>query len=205
MAKLIFRTHDQATIVPAVEAMLRQELGPNASVTTEVLAGDKITGRMAANEILRAALGGRGNPINLFSLHFTVERPRSVELYASINKQGVGSYAGDLLYAVRLTKPVGQEVGFDRKAGGRFAGDTASSARLNTNADLLKRIDKFLRNRMQAGAVSISLESFLKIVPDSSGSMIVALTLPRSINLGFGSTLDAGELVDIASVIEATL
>ena len=59
-----------------------------------------------------------------------------------LNRQGVGSHIGSVLYRAKLSKPISGEVTLeDPKMFGtsRFVGDATAAAKLNANKDLLKR------------------------------------------------------------------
>ncbi len=201
MAKLIFRNHDQGKITVAVEEMLRQETGAGAPLVYKVGSSQDIGAGTVMGEVLHAALGGERAAIQLFTIHFTLMQPRPADVWVQIDKQGVGAYAGPLLYAIGLSKRIESEVGLEPDKGA--TGDPDVTAKLNT--DIAKRVHKLLRGRMQVGAFTISTRPFFKILPQGQTSTLLINTLPRLTSLGFSSTLDAKEVFEIASVVEAAL
>lgn len=203
MAKLAFRNHDQGKITAAVEEMLRQETGAAAPISYSIEDSRNIDAGTVMGEVLHAMLGGKRAAIQLFTVHFTLTQPRPADLWVQIDKQGIGAYAGPLLYVIGLSKRIESEVGLEPDKGATFGGDPSDTAKLN--ADLAKRVHKLLRGRMQVGGFTISTRPFFKIMPKGQTSTLLVNTLPRFTSLGFSSTLDAKEVFEIASVVEAAL
>lgn len=203
MAKLAFRNHDQGKITAAVEEMLRQETGAAAPISHSIEDSRNIGAGTVMGEVLHAALGGERAAIQLFTIHFTLTQPRPADLWVQIDKQGIGAYAGPLLYAIGLSKQAESEVGLEPEKGTVFSGDPQVTAKLN--ADLAKRVHKLLRGRMQVGAFTISTRPFFKILPQGQTSTLLVNTLPRLTSLGFSSTLDTKEVFEIAAVVEDAL
>src|SRR5207244_611719 len=112
----------------------------------------------------------------LYALHFDFAQPMPTHLQVSVNRQGVGSHVGLLLYSAKLSKPVSEEVVLeDPKTFGKskFTGDATVSAKLNANGDLLKRADKLARTESQSGGLTLKIKRCCKIVPHESGSMLI--------------------------------
>src|SRR5207244_4812553 len=133
---------------------------------------------------------------------------RPANLQVSINRQGVGSHAGLLMYSTKISRPVAGEVALeDPKFFGKskFAGDATASAKLNGNGDLIKRANDFARVESQSGGLTLKIKRCCKVVPHEGGSMLVITTLPRPVKMGFGAAIDAKDFFDIGNMVEAAL
>ncbi|HEX8844952.1 MAG TPA: hypothetical protein VF791_09930 [Pyrinomonadaceae bacterium] len=208
MNNLAYTSHKIEVIGPKVEEKIREELGAPAPLPYQVEDGN--AGEMSAgkffSDIAGGLLGGKADV--LFNLHFDLTHPRPTHLQVSMNRQGVGSHAGVLLYSTWLSKPVAGEVWLeDPKTFGKskFKGDPAASERLNANGDLIKRANNFARTESQSGGLNLKIKRLCKIMPQQNGTMLLIATLPRPTKMGFSAAVDAAEFFDIASMIEATL
>jgi hypothetical protein len=207
MNNLAYTSQDPETIGPKVEEKVREETGATAPVPYEVQMGEAGTATIGSflGDIGNALIGGSDN--TLFRLNFDLA-PRPATLQVSMNRQGVGSHAGLLLYSARLSKPVAGEVALeDPKFFGKskFAGDATASAKLNANGDLIKRANDLARVESQSGGLTLKIKRCCKIIPQEGGSLLVLGTLPRPIKMGFGASLDAKDFFDIAALVEAAL
>ncbi|MEO5954053.1 MAG: hypothetical protein ABIQ44_16450 [Chloroflexia bacterium] len=205
MGKLVFPNHDLEKIATSVGEMLQQEIGAAEPLTCERTDLGNVSRSAKMGEIVHAVLGGKRAAITLGNLHFKLEQPRHGDVWAQIGKQGIGSYAGPILYSLALNKAVEADVELVSEKGARFQGAPAAAAKLNGSADLVKRAEKLLRARWTVSSGTVSIEPFFKILPQPEGSLLLINTLPRSTNLGFGSTLDAKEVMALAGLLEATL
>lgn len=209
MNNLAYTSQSAETVGPKVEEKIREEIGAPAPLPYQV--EDLGAGALTAGSFFRnlgtQLVGGKADV--LFNLHFDLPQPRPVHLQASVNRQGVGSHVGLLIYSATLIKPVGGEVWLeDPKTFGKskFTGDPTASARLNANGDLIKRVNNLARVESQSGGVTLKIQRFCKIFPQADGgSMLVISTLPRSVKMGFSATVDAVDFAEIASMIEAAL
>ncbi len=205
MPKVFFRNHDAAQIASALEIMLRTELGASQPIPYEVEAGPPRNLGTALGEIGRVVTGGQSNAIRLFTLYFTIAHPRPGELRVMVGKQGIGAYAGGLLYTCPLNAQVVSATTFTEGKPPTLTGDPTAGARLNANPDITRRLDKFLRKRMAISAGSISIQRFCQIAPLDQGVVLAAYTLAKHTSFGFSSSLDAKEFFDLATIIEAAL
>lgn len=208
MNNLAYTSHKIEVIGPKVEEKLREELGAPAPLPYQVEDGN--AGEMTAgkffSDIAGGILGGKSDV--LFNLHFDLTQPRPVHLQVSMNRQGVGSHAGLLLYSTWLSKPVGSEVWLDDPkmfGKSKFKGDPMASERLNANGDLIKRANDFARVESQSGGMKLTIKRYCKIIPQEQGTMLVVGTLPRPIKMGFSASFDAADFFAIAAMIEASL
>ena len=192
-----------------MEEKIREEVGASAPLQYQVEDGG--AGKASVGSFFKdigAALVG-GNSETLFNLHFDLQQPRPVHLQVSMNRQGVGSHAGLLVYSARLAKPVGGEVWLEEPkmfGKSKFTGDAQSAGKLNANGDLIKLANTLARVESQSGGLKLKIKRFCKIIPQpDGGSMLVLSTLPRPIKMGFGASVDALEFAQMASMIEAAL
>jgi hypothetical protein len=209
MNNLAYTSQSVETIGPKVEEKIREEVGASAPLPYQVEAGGANTVSFGSFfKDIGAALVG-GNSEVLFNLHFDLQQPRPMHLQVSMDRQGVGSHAGLLVYSAPLAKPVAGEVWLeDPKTFGKskFTGDPTASAKLNANGDLIKRANNLARVESQSGGLKLKIKRFCKIMPQADGhSMLVISTLPRPIKMGFGASVDAVEFAEVASMIEAAL
>lgn len=194
---------------PKVETKLRKEFGASQPLFYET----EIEGQYKPNSVgqalgdMGAALfSGRARP--LYTFRFDVNQPRTCEVRVHVIKAGGAVALGSLLYTTTLRKPVAGPVNLeDAKAfsKSRFIGEPGLSARLNANADLIKRINKFVRTSYQVGNEKVSTARFLQISPFDGGSLLAINTLPRSKWMGLSSTFDAAEFLGIAAAIEGSI
>ena len=208
MNNLAYTSQKVETIGPKVEEKVREEMGASAPLQYQVEEGEARAATVGSflGDIAGALVGGESN--TLFKMHFDLPQPRPVHLQVSVNRQGVGSHVGLLLYTARLAKPINGEVELEEpKTFGKskFTGDETLSARLNANDDLIKRLNKFARTESQSGGLNLKIKRYCKVMPQDGGAMLVVSTLPRPTKLGFSATVDAKEFCDIASMVEAAL
>ncbi len=205
MPKVMFRSHEVDKVAPALEEMLRAELGAPSPIPYEVEQGPPRDLGTFLGEVARAAIGGTSDAIRLFTIYFNIAHPRPAQLRVMVGKQGIASYAGSLLYSCTLNAQVAGEVAFTEGKPSTFTGDKEASARLNANPDLLKRLDKLLRKRLMLGGAVISTNPICRIAPSDTDALLIVNTLSRPTQMGFSATLDAKEFFDLAGIIEGLL
>lgn len=208
MNNLAFMSQDPATVAPKVEEKVREEVGGSAPVAYQTEMGEAATATVGSvlGDIGSALIGSDEKA--LFRLHFDLTQPRTAQLQVSVNRQGMGSYAGLLLYSAQLSKPVGSEVALeDPKFFGKskFTGDAAVSGKLNNHGDLIKRANDLARVESQSGGMTLKIKRCCKLIPNENGAMLVIATLPRPIKMGFGASIDAKEFFEVANLIEANM
>jgi hypothetical protein len=208
MNNLAYTSQDAATVGAKVEEKVREEVGASAPLAYQVETGEAGAATVSSflSDIGNALVGGADQ--TLFRLNFDLTQRRSAQLQVSINRQGIGSHAGLLMYSTKLAKPIAGEVALeDPKFFGKskFAGDATAAAKLNANGDLIKRANDFARVESQSGGLTLKIKRCCKVVPHEGGSMLVITTLPRPIKMGFGATIDAKDFFDIADMIELSL
>src|SRR5947209_2042295 len=158
---LAYTSQDAATVGPKVEEKVREEVGASAPLSYEVEAGDASTASVGSflGDVAGALLGGKDK--TLFNVHFELPQPRPAHLQVSVNRQGVGSHVGLLLYTAKLSKPVYGEVALEEPkffGKSKFAGDAAASGRLNANGELIKRANNFARVESQSGGLTLKID-----------------------------------------------
>src|SRR5438067_10031786 len=113
MNNLAYTSQDPATVGPKVEEKVREELGASAPVAYQVEMGEAATVSVGSflRDVGSALVGGKDEA--LFRLNFDLTQPRPAQLQVNINRQGVGSHVGLLLYSTKLAKPVAGEVSLE--------------------------------------------------------------------------------------------
>jgi hypothetical protein len=133
---------------------------------------------------------------------------RPAQLQVNVNRQGVGSHVGLLLYTAQLSKAVAGEVALEEPkffGKSKFAGDGAASARLNANGELIKRANNFARVESQSGGLTLKIKRCCKVVPNEGGSLLIVGTLPRPTKMGMSAAIDAKDFFEMAEMVEASL
>src|SRR5918911_2141053 len=206
MNNLAYTSQDAATVGAKVEEKVREEVGASEPLPYQVEAGEAASASFGSmlSDMAGALLGGKDK--TLFNLHFDLPAQRPTHLQVSVNRQGVGSHVGLLLYTAKLSKPVYGEVALeDPKFFGKskFTGDAAASGRLNANGELIKRVNNFARVESQSGGLTIKIKRLCRIVPDGGGSVLVFGTLPRPTKMGMSAAIDARDFFELADLVEA--
>ncbi|HUK87475.1 MAG TPA: hypothetical protein VLT85_07395 [Terriglobales bacterium] len=204
MNNLAYSGQDPQKIGSQVEELLRKELGLGGPIAFEV--EDAGTAEKSVGSILKD-IGTQlwsGSTTRLLTLHFHIPQPRTADLDVHMNRQGVGCYAGSLLFSTVVSKKVGGEVSLDDK--GQFGGDAAAAGRLNANKDLCKKCEAFAVTKGGISGFEVKLPArVFQIVPHERGAHIIAVTLPKSKSMGFSATFNSKEFFEIAAQIEALL
>jgi len=208
MNNLAYTSQDATTVGTKVEEKVREELGADAPLAYQVEEGE--AGKLSVGSFLKdvggALVGGKDE--TLFRLHFDLPNSRPTQLQINVNRQGVGSHVGLLLYSAKLSKPISGEAALeDPKFFGKskFAGDAGVCGKLNANGELIKRANNLARVESQSGGLTIKIKRCCRVVPHEGGSMLVIGTLPRPVKMGLGAAIDARDFFDIADMIEAAL
>ena len=184
MNNLAYTSQDPATVGAKVEEKVREEVGASAPLQYQVEAGDAGGASVGSvlGDIAGALLGGKDK--TLFNLHFDLPHTRPTHLQVSVNRQGIGSHVGLLLYTAKLSRPVFGEVALEEPkffGKSKFAGDAAVCGKLNSNGELIKRANNFARVESQSGGLTLKSKRCCKIVPHEGGSMLIISTLPVSV------------------------
>jgi len=208
MNNLAYTSQDAAYVGAKVEEKVREEVGASAPLTYQVETGEAGAATIGSflSDIGSGLIGGKDE--TLFRFNFDLSQRRPANLQVSINRQGVGSHAGLLMYSTKIAKPVAGEVALeDPKFFGKskFAGDATAAAKLNGNGDLIKRANDFARVESQSGGLTLKIKRCCKVIPHEGGSLLVIATLPRPTKMGFGAAIDAKDFFDIADLVEAAL
>jgi hypothetical protein len=203
MGNLAYSTQKPDKIGPNVEEMLRKELGVAQPLPYQV--EDAEATKTTINTVLKEGAGlifGR-QEVLLFTLNFQIREPRAAQLQVHLNRQGIGCHGGTLIYSCPLSKSAGGEVSLDDR--GRWAGDTGTVAKLGAVRDLAKRLGNFARTQSNVGGVDIRIQRLVRILPQSSGSLLLIATLPKMVSMGFSASLEAKEFFALAGLIEQAL
>jgi hypothetical protein len=208
MNNLAYTSQDAGVVGPKVEEKVREEVGASAPLPFQVEAGEAGTLTVGSflGDVAGALLGGKDK--TLFNLHFDLPAQKPTHLQVSVNRQGVGSHVGLLLYTSKLSKPVFGEVALeDPKFFGKskFAGDAAVCGKLNANGDLIKRANNLARVESQSGGLTLKIKRCCKIVPHEGGSLLIVGTLPRPTKMGMSAAIDAKDFFEMAEMVEASL
>ena len=203
MNNLAYSSQDPQKIGTQVEELLRKETGAGGPIAFEV--EDAGTAEVSARSMLKD-IGTHlfsGDTTRLLALHFHLSQPRATNLDVHMNRQGVGCYAGSLVFSTVIGKKVGGEVTFTDK--GEFAGD-AAAAKLGASKDLRKKCEAFAVSKGGITGFEVKLPGrIFKIAPHERGAEIVAVTLPKSKSMGLSATFNSKEFFEIAALIESLL
>lgn len=208
MNNLAYNSQDSAVVGPKVEEKIREEVGASAALPYEVegAVGAAASAGSILRDIGRGLVGG--NDETVFRLHFDLQQPRTTHIQINLNRQGVGTHAGLVMYSTPINKSIGGEVELEGPkffGKSKFTGDSATSAKLNANGDLIKRANDLARVESQSGGVTLKIERCCKVIPHEGGAILVVGTLPRPIKMGFDATIDAKEFFEVANMVEAAL
>ncbi|HEY6330794.1 MAG TPA: hypothetical protein VI756_15790 [Blastocatellia bacterium] len=194
---------------PKVEAKLRKEFGAPSPLPFDTEEEGKYRPNsvgQALGDIGTQIFGGRTRP--LYTFRFDVAQPRTCEVRVHVIKVGNAVALGSLLYSTVLAKPLSEPVTLeDAKvfSKSRFIGAPAIADRLNGDAGLIGRLNKFVRTSYQVGNERIRAERFLQITPFEGKALLAINTLPKTKWFGLTSSFDAAEFVGLANTIEAAL
>jgi hypothetical protein len=205
MNNLAYSSRDPQKVGSKVEEIIRKEIGAAAPVPYTVTEGSP-TPYTVGSIVKQVLVGGQTDLV--FRLNFELPQPRPSRLEVSMDKQGVGCFAGTLLYSTKLSKWVGSEVALEPpKTFGKskFTGDPQACAKLNANSGLVKLANNFARTESKLGGGTLKRERLFKIVPDANGAVLLIASLPRMTSMGFSATVDSKDFFEIATMVEATL
>jgi hypothetical protein len=205
---LAYGNQSAEKVGPQVEEIVRKDIGASGPVVYRMEQGD--TGATNLATVLGdiGSVFGSGGTVSLFTLEFDLPGPLPARLRAGFERQGLGCYCGSLLFLVPLAKSVPAEVSIeDHKGFGtpKFIGQPDLAARLNAVKDLAKRVDKVLRSEWDMGSIKVKAPRIFKLAPENGAAVLVMRTLPRLTSMGFGASTDAGEILNLAGVIDAAL
>ena len=208
MNNLAYNSQDAGVVGAKVEEKVREEVGAAAPLQFQAEAGE--AGALSVGSFLKD-LGGAiagGKDETLFRLHFELPAPRPTHLQVNVNRQGVGSHVGLLLYTARLPKPVPGEAALEEPkffGKSKFAGEAAVCARLNASGEIIKRANNLARVESQSGGLTIKIKRLCRVLPDGGGSVLVVGTLPRPTKMGMSAAIDAKDFFELADMVEASL
>ncbi len=203
MNNLAYMGQDGQTVAPKVQELLGKELASNSPIhfAVESEGAGGASARSVLTDVATSLFGGKVVP--LFTIHFDIVQPRAILLDVHMLRQGLGCIAGSLAYATTINKGIGGEVSFGDD--GKFAGDAAVTAKLNSTKDLLKKSDAFAMKQGGLAGSEVKIQRTLRIVPQGSGAQLVAVTLPRTKSMGFSASFGSKEFLEIVGLLEATL
>ncbi|HYL97760.1 MAG TPA: hypothetical protein VEZ90_02310, partial [Blastocatellia bacterium] len=130
MNNLAYNSQDPEKVGPKVEEIIRKEVNASAPVPYRVESGNAAP-YTVGSAIKEALIGGKTDM--LFRLDFDLAEPRPARLEVSIDKMGIGCFAGTLLYSARISRPVAGEVALEPpKTFGKskFTGEPSTAGRL---------------------------------------------------------------------------
>jgi hypothetical protein len=202
MAAVTWLSHKSEKFVPEIEKTLGKDLKGFPPPPCQLLPPESMG--IPTGSLLPRLQQTHGEPPLLY-IYFKGTTPRLFEMQGFLKKARLATTLQRLIYAVPLVKPVRGPVRLgEQKSFGSspFEGE-AEAALLNERKDLLKLANKLACTSVSYGNVMITISRYLVIQPASTGSLLVLHTLPRL--QAFGWTLLAGEVMDLATMIEAAL
>jgi hypothetical protein len=203
MNNLAYGNQDRDKLGVQVEELLRKELAAGGPVPYEV--EDAGTAETSARSMLKDAgtylLGG--GTTRLLTIHFHLAQPRAADLDVHLNRQGVGCYAGSLVFSTVIGKGVAGEVSFGDD--GKFTGDADAAGKLNAKKEVVKKVAAFAMKTGGLTSFEVTIPRHFKIAPHERGAQIVGVTLPRSKSMGFSASFGSKDFFEIATLIEETL
>ncbi len=208
MNNLAYTSQDPAYIGEKVEEKIREEMGSATPLPYQVEQGEAATASVGSflKDIGKGLIGGSED--TLFRLNFEFPNQRPATLQASVNRQGVGSHVGLLLYAAPLAKQVAGEVSLDDPkffGKSKFSGDGATAEKLNANGDLIKLANNLARVEGECGGLSLEVKRCCRVIPDGNGAKLVVATLPRSTKMGMSAAVDVTDFFSLAQMVENAL
>jgi hypothetical protein len=216
MDNLAYRSQDIAFIGRKVEEKVREAIGASSPLTYEVEINETGTANTLTLLLdMGTALfpGGRASGRPLCQFKFDLDQPRSARLQVNVNRKGMGSHVGMLVYFAPLGKSVSGVITLEdphifgpknhpmigRRA--KFTGPAAQCSRLNANRDLIKAAHDFTRDE----TLSESRTTLCKILPQENGSKLVIAAVPKPLMMGLDAAIRAKDFFAIANMIETTL
>lgn len=208
MNNLAYTSQDPAYVGEKVEEKIREEIGSAAPLPYTVEQGDGSTATVGSflKDVGKGLVSGSAE--SLFHLNFGFPGQRPATLQVSVNRQGVGSHAGLLMYSAKIAKPVSGEVSLeDPKFFGKskFSGDANAVAKLNANGDLIKLANTLARVEGQSGGMNLKVKRCCKLVPGEDGATLIVATLPRPTKMGMSAAVDAKDFFSLAQMVENAL
>ena len=202
-----FMSEKPDKVGPKVAAKVGKELAIPAPPYQAIPEGKYMPGSLGQvmGDLSTTLFGGGARP--LVSVQVDVPQPRPFELTAHVIKVGNQIALGSLLYTIKLNKTVPTAIMLENAkvfSKSKFVGDPAAE-KLNANADLIGKVNKFVRTKYRVNNDIIHTERFMKIEPASDGAVMAINTLPRAKWFGLSSTFDSVAFLEIAQAVEGTL
>lgn len=207
MNNLAYNSQDPNVVAPKVADLVKDETGGAADYTVEEGSASPTSAKTVVLEGLDLLLGGR-KATTLFTVNFSLSSPRAMSLTVPLNRQGVGCHGSGSTYVTELAKPVGSAVTLapPKFLGGmKWEGDADAAAKLNGNGELMKRLKNFIRTKGNLGGVDITIGQHFQVVPNGSGSVLIANNMPKSMKMGFVVSFELKDFAEIAQMIENSL
>ncbi|MBV9215260.1 MAG: hypothetical protein JO053_03705 [Acidobacteria bacterium] len=207
MNNLAYTSQDPAYVGPKIEEKIREEVGSSTPLPYTVEQGDAATASVGSflKDIGKGLIGGNSDV--LFYLNFDFPGQRPATLQVAVNRQGVGSHAGLLMYNGKINKPAEEAALDDPKFFGKskFSGDGATCDKLNANGDLIKAANNLARLEGESGGIGLKIKRCCRVVPDGDGANLVVATLPRPTKMGMSAAVDVKEFFALAQMVESVL
>lgn len=208
MSLFLFNSQKLEKIAPSVEEALRKELGAPASLPYQLLDTQStgVSGQSMLSDIGAGLLDGKGTA--LFVLHFTLPQPRPFELRVTINRTGIGAYVGQLSYVVRLARPVDGEISIEPPkwfGASKLIGNAEALARLNKKGEVIKQANDLAVTGGKAGTVNFSIERALKILPQSTGSLLLLNTVAVETRMGLSMSFNTKKVFTFATLLDSVI
>ncbi len=212
---MLFYSNKLEKNAPRIESKLRKELKQTAPLAYEAEVQGSVRptsiGRFLADLAGDAALEllGTSGLRPVYTLRFAVP-DNGGEVRVNVLTDGKQVMLGGLLYSKVLAKPVRGPVRLQDQNEKmffrcKFDGEPTAVAKLNADKPLIKRVNKFVRDRYKLGETTIMSQRFFSLAPFESSSLLTISTMPRSKWWGMASSFDASEFQLIAAAVEAVL
>jgi hypothetical protein len=207
VGNLVFHTQDRMELGPLIEEVVRGDVGAATPLPYDFMDEPDV------------AAGAEGTPVDLRQLiglgwttvgtiRVRLPWPRDATLSGHLVRFGLVTYVGSVRYSIELDRDLDAEVRFEREKGGgpTFVGGAAAS-RLNAVPDLAKRVSGTLREEFFTGSLWVKGEGCgMTVVRSERGSILGLWTYSRLTGvLGRNATTDAGDVLEIANTIQATI
>jgi hypothetical protein len=201
----IYDTQIPSWLGPQVEEVVRRDVGSATALAFEWLDQQKVApGSAEPHHGLRHLLGLEWTTIGAVRLR--LPWPGVATLTADLVQFGPSTYVGSLRYAIALDRAIDSDATFgrDRRGAPSFVGGAAAE-RLNQQPDLIKRTSGILRDNFFVGSIWVKGAGCgMTLERSDAGATVRLWTYSRMTDLLLSKpTTDAGEVLEIARIVEA--
>jgi hypothetical protein len=203
----VYFTQILTDLAPPIEAVVRHDVGSATPLPYDFVDDPEVAaGAKATEDDWRHRLGLGWTSVG--TIRFSLPWPLGASLTMRLVQFGLGTYVGSLRYAIELDRDLDANATFERdthRGGPTFVGRTAA-ARLNATPELAKRVTAILREEFMSGTLWVRGDGCgMTLSQGEPGSMLDLWTYGRNDFFGRNATTDAGRVLEIARVIQATI